>query len=125
MSKDYSVNLEEELQEALQDAVDGYLEGRDAINEGEFGDFIKGKLGEFALKYAADNSEDILNAIFGEDNVKKSRIPASKIADAYELGDKINEGRTIRSSQTFEYGSMLITMAFPNPTNLKRLTNWV
>lgn len=92
MSKDYSVNLEEELQEALQDAVDGYLEGRDAINEGEFGDFIKGKLGEFALKYAADNSEDILNAIFGEDNVKKSRIPASKIADAYELGDKINEG---------------------------------
>ena len=85
------MNLEEELQEALQEAVDVYLEGKDAINEGEFGDFIKDKIGEFALGYAANNSEDILNKIFGKEKVAQSRIPAGHIANAYELGNNIND----------------------------------
>ncbi len=88
MAKD---SLEKELQEALQDAVDSYLDGKDAIDEEKFGEFIAEKIGDFALEYAANNSEDILIKIFGKKEVQNSRIPASKIAEAYELGDNIND----------------------------------
>lgn len=37
MAKEFSVDLEKELTDVLQDAVDYYLDGRDAIDEGEFG----------------------------------------------------------------------------------------
>ena len=91
MAKEFGVDLEKELTGALQDAVDCYLDGRDAIDEGEFGKFIKEKLGKFALEYASENSEDILNKLFGEEAVKKSRISPNNIAKAYEIGDNLKD----------------------------------
>lgn len=85
------MDLEKELTGALQDAVDCYLDGRDAIDEGEFGKFIKEKLGKFALEYASENSEDILNKLFSEEAVKKSRISPNNIAKAYEIGDNLKD----------------------------------
>ena len=47
-------NFEEELQDVLQEAVDIYLEGKDAVAEDELADFITGKAKDFALDLLRD-----------------------------------------------------------------------
>ncbi|NLJ19065.1 hypothetical protein [Globicatella sulfidifaciens] len=85
----YNNDFEEGLQDFLQDTVDTYLEGKDAVDENELADFITGKATDFAIEWAANHPEEILGKVFGEDVVKNSGIPASSITTAYDAADKI------------------------------------
>lgn len=87
----YNNDFEEELQDFLQDTVDTYLEGKDAVNENELSDFITGKATDFAIEWAANHPEEILGKVFGKDVVKNSGIPASSITTAYDAAEKIKD----------------------------------
>lgn len=84
-------NFEEELQDVLQEAVDTYLEGKDAVDEDKLADFITGKAKDFALEWAANHPEEVLGKVFGEDIVKNSKIDVNSITTAYDVAEKIND----------------------------------
>ena len=67
-------NFEEELQEYLQEAVDVYLDGKDAVDQDALVEFIANKASEYALDWAANHPEEVLEKVFSAEDLKNSRI---------------------------------------------------
>lgn len=84
-------NFEEELQEYLQEAVDVYLDGKDAVDQDALVEFIANKASEYALDWAANHPEEVLEKVFSAEDIKNSRIDVNSITTAYESAEKISD----------------------------------
>lgn len=84
-------DFEDGLQEQLQKDAEEYVQNHSNATGEEVLNYLKGKATDYVTDWAVNHPEEILNAMFGEEAVKASRIPPESITDANKLKGKIEE----------------------------------
>lgn len=84
-------DFEDGLQEQLQKDAEEYVKTHSNATGEEVLNYLKDKATNYVTDWAVEHPEEILNAMFGEEAVKASRIPPQSITDANKLKGKIEE----------------------------------